>query len=455
MTRHLRAGVTLTALLALADAAVAVAQPFPRALARPRERTIDTQQAPKVVDPSRRTADTGEVPPGACDGAAASSQACADAIWRGLREAIGLARIAGEFDEAPRRLAYRQIEDRLQSAMREMSIADDERKWARAMKMGIDALDTLRKDTEHVRRNTSAPPASSGQDAKRDDETGTPTKEQWSQRRDRLAALIAQLTASAVSGPPPRQLDTKSFEFLGGAGVSTGTAVPEVTVQAVDVYFTNRWRLHVRTTVAVSSDDDAAEQSAGEGDGDEGDADPEPSAADVDDAVKSALLNPTGGLLNVSAGYYRKLPTFILTGAADDASHGLFFDARAGVRFLEMPDQTLRNADGPSSLTPLLSASLGLWLVLPVFDDAGLTTSAGKVGIHAAYMVNHFTSTTSALLESIDGKPPVLERTTRSVFAGAAIKLTRFADLSISGTLWSNTDFDRRLMVSIGLVKND
>jgi hypothetical protein len=94
MTRHIRAGVTLTALLALTDAATAVAQPFPRALARPSERTIDTQQAPKVVDPSRRTADTGVVPPGACDGAAASSQACADAMRASLSGALATARAA-------------------------------------------------------------------------------------------------------------------------------------------------------------------------------------------------------------------------------------------------------------------------------------------------------------------------------------------------------------------------
>lgn len=256
-------------------------------------------------------------------------------------------------------------------------------------------------------------------------------------------------------GPPASQLDTKSLEFLGGAGFSAGTAVPEVTVRAVDVFFTNRWRLHVRTTVPIRTDDDAAEASAGDGEaGEDGEAEPEPSAADIDDSVKSALLNPTGGLLNVAAGYYRKLPAFVLTGAADDASHGLFLDARAGVRFLETPDETLRNADGPSSLSPLLSASVGMWLVLPVFGDAGLTTSAGKVGLNVAYLVNHFTSTSSALLRPAGDKPPVLERTTKSVFVGAALKLTTFADISISGTLWSSTDFNRRLMVSIGLVND-
>ena len=269
-----------------------------------------------------------------------------------------------------------------------------------------------------------------------------------------LRTLLNALSATAEPASPDQTPQTGSSAFLPGADVSTGTNVPEVTLRAADVYLTDRWRLYVRTTVAIGSDDDATE-SATEGGDDAGEADSEPSAADVEDSIKSALLNPTGGLLSVSAGYYQKLTGFGLTGKADDASHGLFFDARAGVRFLEMPDETLRNADGPSSLTPLLSASLGGRLVLPVFKEANLVEPAGGVELHAAYLVNHFTTRSSALLRSVDGKPPVLGRTTQSLYVSAAVALSTFADLSIAGTLWSNTDFDRRLMVSIGLVKND
>ena len=332
------------------------------------------------------------------------------------------------------RTAASAIEGRLRKAHRDVSLADDEEKWAATMQLAADEIDKLQ---------TLVP-------------GGPPSDPALAERAKRLGALGSLLRRQIAKGPPLRNRITRSADFIPSAGLSAGTIAPEVALQAAEFYFTNRWRLYIRSTIPTTADDEEApEDDSGDGDDAEGEGEAEPAAV-VDEAVKSALLDPAGGLLNLSTGYFRKLPSPFLFGEANDAEHGLFLDVRGGLRFIELPEQTLKLKDGTGSFTPFYSASVGVRLILPVFADASLSEHAGGIEGHVGYLVNRVgDASASKLFSGIDGADPVLKKTTHSIYASAAMSLTKVANIAVSGTVWANTKFDRRVVVTLNLVKPD
>jgi hypothetical protein len=366
-----------------------------------------------------------------------AGDACVAHLRRGLEAAIGTSGIVqGVSSDAKVRAAAKRIEGRLRKAHRDISLADNEEKWAATMRLGSSAI----ADLEDLAKNSGSAPGDTG----------------FAARQQQLPTLGELLRAQISKGPPPRNRVTRSAEFIPSAGVSAGTVAPEVALQAAEFYFTNRWRLYIRSTLPTTSDEgedteEEADDSAAPGEAEEA----EPAAA-VDEAVKSALLDPAGGLLNLSTGYFRKLPSPFLFGEANDAEHGLFLDVRGGLRFIELPEQTLKLKDGTGSFTPFYSGSVGVRLILPVFSDPRLSEHAGGVEGHVGYLVNRVADTSaSALFTGIDGADPVLKKTTHSIYASAAISLTKVANIAVSGTVWANTKFDRRVVVTLNLVKPD
>ena len=226
-----------------------------------------------------------------------------------------------------------------------------------------------------------------------------------------------------------------------------GGESPEVALQAAEFFFTNRWRLYVRSTIPTAPTD-AEETSA--------DDDPvDAQAAAIDQSVKNTLLDPYGGTANIAVGYFRKIPTPFLVGEANDAEHGMFVDGRLGVRFTNLPEETLTLEDGKGRFTPFISSSAALRLILPIFFDPSLAERAGGVELAVGYLVNHAPNRSSRLFRADAALPPVLKATTHSGFFSVAVALTRIANLSVTGTWKSNVEFDRRVVFALTLVKSN
>lgn len=400
--------------------------------------------APKEKQWTSEACATYDNPPAGKD-ALTLGDTCMDDLRGALARALGTAGIVGALaNDASDRTLAKALERQLRKAQRDLSLADDEEKWAATMRLGAEAINRLRPKVKALRALSLNEPAPEPED----------DGKLFTARADDLEAVQLVLQSLQPKGPPARNRVTRSANFIPSAGVSAGTIAPEVTLQAAEFFFTNRWRLYVRSTLPTTGDDeesDAADDAGGDGEADDAEA-----AAAVDESVKSALLDPVGGLLNISTGYFRKLPSPFLFGEANDAEHGLFLDARGGLRFVELPEETLKLKEGTGTFTPFYFASVGVRLILPVFTDGSLTEHAGGVEGHVGYMINRVAdASASRLFSGIDGGDPVLNKTTHTVYASVAMSLTKLANIAVSGTVWANTKFDRRVVVTLNLVKPD
>jgi hypothetical protein len=240
--------------------------------------------------------------------------------------------------------------------------------------------------------------------------------------------------------------------FLPFAGLSGGGTAPQVSAQIADMYFTNRWRLYVRSTFQAkkaAADDEAGTPEAGDTP-----STPEDAAAQIDDKVRNAMLDPFGGDLNLTAGYYSKLSTPFLEGDANDAEHGAFVDARAGLKLIEVPEETLTLNDGPSSVTPFYTASLGLRVRLPTYLDRFIQRRAGAAELAAVFATTGIVDRGASALFSRTGAPAPLPRQVRVLHVSLGVDITNVVQLGLSGNLWSNTGLKKRVAVEFNVVSD-
>lgn len=257
--------------------------------------------------------------------------------------------------------------------------------------------------------------------------------------------LAAQLQATAPAAADA-DTSTRAASFLPFAGLTGGRTTPQASAQLADLYFTHRWRLYMRSTFQAKKAETPAEAEDQTSDGDAADA-----AAKVDDKVRNAMLDPFGGDLNLMAGYYRKVPTPFLEGDANDAEHGLFFDARAGLKLIELPEQTLTLNEGPSSITPFHAASVALRLRLPTYFDRLVQKRAGAVELAAVFASTGIVDRSASALFTRSGDTVPLPRQVRVLHVSLGVDITDVVQLGLSGNVWSNTGLKKRVAVEFNV----
>ncbi|MEZ5293879.1 MAG: hypothetical protein R2745_22540 [Vicinamibacterales bacterium] len=268
--------------------------------------------------------------------------------------------------------------------------------------------------------------------------------------------LKVQRAAGITPGEESQEGETSSAaaSFLPFAGLSAGHSTPQVSAQLADLYFTNRWRLYLRSTfqakkadtvseATTGTDDDAAAGtglSAGQ------------AAAKVDDKVRNAMLDPFGGDLNLTAGYYAKVPTPGLEGDANDEQHGLFLDARGGLKLIELPEQTLTLNEGRSSVTPFYTASVGVRLRLPTYLDRFVHNRAGAAELAAVLATTGIVDRSASALFSRNGDPAPLPQRVNVLHVSLGLDVNNTVQIGLSGNVWSNTGLKKRVAVEFNVV---
>lgn len=360
------------------------------------------------------------------------------AVWGAMTRAIDMARaIRGAADGAAGPQALRTRTDAATARLRRVRVAADDAdtadEWTRALSTGMASIVSVLERTPDCTSGKKEPslPASLSKLVGAD---------QWvSGLEASYCVLRGQLVRGwDVAGETPT---ARAVSYLPFAGLAGGTAKPQVSVQAAELFLSNRWRVYLRSTLQATTQPAADSTKAG--------------ADAVDDKVRSAMLDPFGGTLNLTGGYYRKLPTPFLDGHANDAEHGVFADVRGGFKLIELPEQTLTLTKGPTAVTPFTTASAGVRMRLPVYADRERRTAAGSVELGAAVSMSRISDTgASALFTGVAGAPAVLPQNVRAAHLSVALQLSKVANIALSATTWSNTDLKRRVIVEMNLVQS-
>lgn len=260
--------------------------------------------------------------------------------------------------------------------------------------------------------------------------------------------LLPQPPASAPTDSDEEAASTFAASFLPFAALTAGNTAPQASAQLADLFFTNRWRFHMRSTYQPKKAETKDEGEAAEG------AEPtaEELAKKVDDKVRNAMLDPFGGDLNLAFGHYSKVRTPFFEGNANDAEHGLFIDARAGMKLIELPEQSLTLNEGPSSITPFYTASLGVRLRLPTYFDRLIQHRAGATELGIVYGLTGIVDrTASTLFSRTEGVAP-LPRQVRVLHVSLGVDITDIVRLGLSGNVWSNTGLTKRVMAEFSVL---
>jgi len=328
------------------------------------------------------------------------------------------------------------IYDRLKDAIVDLSVAGRPAQWTASIVKGQSAAARLQEVTFTGVTLDAA-------------ETAAFTKSQGN-----AACAATWLGERAKSGSPLNLgLSTKTFWFLPGAGVTTGDEASDVSLKAAEFYFSNHWRLYVHSTVTVEK----AKAKDKDPDAEEAEAETEPDPDEIAESVKSALLNPYGSPLYLTAGYLRKIRTPFFDGDANDADHGLFFDSRLGLKFLTLPEESLELVENQTKSTAFYIGSAALRRRLPLYKEAPFVAGEDGVDVALTVAANRISNpgASKLFLPGEDGSDPLVPKLVYGAHLAIGISLPKMANVVISGTLWSNTKFDRRFQVSINLQKSD
>ena len=235
-------------------------------------------------------------------------------------------------------------------------------------------------------------------------------------------------------------------EFLTQAALSAGSTTPEVALQAIDLFFSRHYRFYLRTTLPVTRSEERTDTAAESG------------STQISDSLKSALLDEYGGLLYTAAGTYRKL----FTGwrpYAEDENHGVFLDARAGAKFVDVSQPAPDTSDdlSESRVAPFYTGMVGVRLVLPLYRDpqASAHHLAGGFSLGIAATGNIAADPdASPLFASDTPEAWRLPRRMGAVNVSMAISLPGLAYVSLTATPWTSADtFGKRFLLSFNLVR--
>lgn len=358
--------------------------------------------------------------------------------------ASGMRRV---FDNANQRLAKaervdvgihrRDLDERhdeLKEAIVDLSVASSAPKWEAAIVRGITAA-------RQLGQLVIAKPTLNS------DETDSFNRSQSAAR-----CSADWLAKKAASGPPSDLgLMSKTAWILPGAGFATGEQANDINLKAAEFFFSGRWRLYVHSTVTVEKNEPEVESSARATEATEPDAD------EVAESVKSALLNPYGSPLYLTAGYLRKIRTPFFDGDANDAHHGLFFDSRFGFKFMPLPEESLKLIEGQTRNTAFYIGSAALRLRLPLYREVPFVAGDDGIDIALTGAINQISNSSVSKLFQVaeDGAKPLIPKTLYAAHLAVGISLPKLANVVISGTLWSNSKFDRRFQIAVNLQKAD
>jgi hypothetical protein len=330
-----------------------------------------------------------------------------------------------------------EAEKALRDATLDLSTADTDEKWRLAVVQVRHGIELLRSaaDTSYFLADCDLVAAE---------------KDEVDSIQINAAARDVLLKAALDTGFQPRfGRSDESVSLLPAIAVNTTENAKQVGISAFDYFFSNHWRLYVRSTLTIQSAEEKAEEAAQS-------SDEVSSPDDVAESVRLALLDPFGGGLNVSGGWFRKVPTPFLKGDANDLNHGVFADVRGGFKFIELPEEKLQLIDKKTRNTPFFSVNTAFRLLLPVFKDAPGTDNPGGVELALTGSVDRVLDTgSSELFAESDGKASIIPRTAASLHLALKLDLPDVASLQISGTLLSTSKFDRRFLIGFGLNRNN
>ena len=218
---------------------------------------------------------------------------------------------------------------------------------------------------------------------------------------------------------------------------------PELSLQAAELYFNETFRVYLRSTLSIDNGDEDEEEDS--------QSDTSDTTAALEDRIKSALLDPYGGLLYLTTGAFRSI--FAKPLAAGEKPRGLFVDGRTGVRAVQIAEEQSEN----NSIVPFATMSAGLVFQWPVWPKPTLSSDDDSVGD----FVFGLTWVSNAALDKsvsamFSGDEPVLDRWTHTLALTAGISLKGMAKLTFTGNPWSsNSVLGKRFSVGLAIVRDE
>jgi hypothetical protein len=237
---------------------------------------------------------------------------------------------------------------------------------------------------------------------------------------------------------PPRT-DDSPMQLVPQVDLRATSESPEVGLQLLNLMFNDLTRLYIRFTLPIDSGDEPAETDAGA-------STPAALTALPDDAAR-ALLDPYGGALNLSGGLFKRLPWVT---PDEDLAHGLFIDARAGLKLIGMPEQTDKAPSlAGAKLTPFYSGVFMLKFIHPLYKENSDDVAGGfEAGF--GYVVNRVVDL--SLSSAFEKK--WLDATTHALRVDMAIDLPKLAAITISWNPWTKGSdvFGRNFAIGLKLL---
>lgn len=259
----------------------------------------------------------------------------------------------------------------------------------------------------------------------------------------RLSSLAAQQVASRAA--PQRG---NGF-LLTQAALTSGTTKPELSIQAADLFLANDWaRVYLRSTLQLEADErEKQSESAGDTETSEEDA-----TRAVKDRIRSALLDPYGGLLYIAGGGYVPVGKAVLESRRKP--RGFFVDVRGGVRAVQLSDA---GQDEDTSVGAFATTSFGLQFQSPVWNAPGQDTDDDAVGDFVAglaVVVNRVMDDATSALFSGDEHP--LEKETATLQLHLGLSLKGLARIVLAGNPWASSKaLGKRWTIGVNVLRDD
>lgn len=242
--------------------------------------------------------------------------------------------------------------------------------------------------------------------------------------------------------------------LLTQADVTVENSAAQVGLQAVELFITGNERkgfakVYVRTTLPMAEDKPEA-QAAGGADGE---------VAALTPAAVAGLLDPYGGILNLTGGYWRKLATGRdAKGEVDE--DGLFLDARSGIKLINLPEQAVNSpAFAGTRVTPFYTWSLVGRFSHRLYSDAEKPkrtkeTAAGRIEAGFGLVGNHASdSTLSAAFSN-----GLLTNNTLAISGSLTLTVNGALAVTISASPWSHngaaTPFGKHFTVGLKVLNS-
>lgn len=251
-----------------------------------------------------------------------------------------------------------------------------------------------------------------------------------------------------VTGAEAAKSD-KGITLLSQAGAeAVDSETTQIGLQALDLWMSRKSRFYARLTLPIK-EKPAVEEKSEDG------ADTTTEAPKLSDSIIKQLVDPFGGILNLSGGLFTRLgapgPSAIETDADTltnneetkkklQPEHGLFLDVRGGFKFIDLPNPGARAISiGDSKLNVFYTGIVGLKVIAPLYHSQAAaavrtdTDLAGGLTLGAYFVANHAADKTQS-----DVFTDLLKRRTTAFTLVVGVNLPTMAALTFSATPWTN-----------------